>query len=383
MIDTQLLVIGAGPYGLSIAACAKRAGVDVLVLGEPMEFWRRHMPERMLLRSGRDWHLDEADVFTLDAYLVDRKIDAADVSPLPVNLFIEYADWFRSSTGLRVRSDFAHNITRTDRGFVVRLDNGECIAARAVVVTPGVRRFTVLPAWVERSLAPNRYSHTCELVRFDDLRGARCLIVGGRQSAFEWAALLHEAGAAAVHLTYRHETPAFAASDWSFVDPYIDNTIHIPGWYRNLPAAERDAVFQRFWAAGRLNLEPWLSPRLATPSIHRWPQTEVTACDEMPGGEIAVTLSNGERLVIDHVLLATGYSADVAKVPYLRGVLDHIVVADGSPVLDEHFQSSVPGLFFAGFLAVRDFGPFFGFVRGSRAAATLIVRALDEYAMLS
>jgi hypothetical protein len=76
------------------------------------------------------------------------------------------------------------------------------------------------------------------------------------------------------------------------------------------------------------------------------------------------------------VLLATGYSADVTKIRYLRGVLENVSVVNGSPMLDENFQSSVPGLFFAGFVAVRDFGPFFGFVRGCPAAATLIVRAL-------
>jgi hypothetical protein len=57
------------------------------------------------------------------------------------------------------------------------------------------------------------HSHTCDLVDFAGLRGKRCLIVGGRQSAFEWAALIHEAGAAAVHVCYRHDTPAFKTAD--------------------------------------------------------------------------------------------------------------------------------------------------------------------------
>jgi cation diffusion facilitator CzcD-associated flavoprotein CzcO len=279
-----------------------------------------------------------------------------------------------------MRSEFARDITRAGDHFEVRLESGEQITASAVVATPGVARFGSLPEWVERSLPQERYSHTSQLVRFDELRGARCLIVGGRQSAFEWAALLNEAGAEAVHLTYRHDTPEFTASDWSFVNPYIEHTINIPGWYRHLPPAERDAVSQRFWAEGRLKLEPWLGPRLATPAIHCWPQTAVSASHELPSGEIEASLSNGERLVVDHVLFATGYSADVAKIPYLQGVLENVAIANGSPVLDDHFQSSVAGLFFAGFLAVRDFGPFFGFVRGCAAASTLIVRALTASA---
>jgi hypothetical protein len=81
---------------------------------------------------------------------------------------------------------------------------------------------------------------------------------------------------------------------------------------------------------------------------------------------------------VDYVILATGYKADIARVPYLAGVLDHIRVADGFHVLDEHFQSTVPGLFNTGFAATRDFGPIFGFVGGATAAATVIARALVD-----
>jgi pyruvate/2-oxoglutarate dehydrogenase complex dihydrolipoamide dehydrogenase (E3) component len=113
--------------------------------------------------------------------------------------------------------------------------------------------------------------------------------------------------------------------------------------------------------------------------VHRRPGTTVATCHELPSGEIGVQLSNGERLVVDHVLLATGYQPNLANIDYLRPLLDRIDTADGFPVLDEHFQTSVPGLFMCGFVATRDFGPFFGFVRGCPAAATLIVAALLEH----
>src|SRR5690349_22345157 len=56
MHNTELLVIGAGPYGLSVAAHAKDSGTDVTVVGESMAFWKQNMPDGMLLRSGPDWH---------------------------------------------------------------------------------------------------------------------------------------------------------------------------------------------------------------------------------------------------------------------------------------------------------------------------------------
>jgi thioredoxin reductase len=202
--------------------------------------------------------------------------------------------------------------------------------------------------------------------------------VGGRQSAFEWAALLADGDAEEIHVVHRHDAPEFTASDWHFVDGLMDLTATVPGWFRNLPSEEREAIAKRFWAEGRLNLEPWLTPRLDQPSVHQWPNASVAGCREVLGGEIEAQLSTGERLVVDYVVLATGYKVDMREVPYLSGVIDRMELADGFPILDEHFQSSVPGLFVTGFPATRDFGPFFGFVRGCPVAAALTTAGLTE-----
>jgi FAD-dependent urate hydroxylase len=371
-----LLVIGAGPYALSTAAHAKRHGVEPFVVGAPMAFWRQNMPERMLLRSGTDWHLDADGIDTFEAFLERRGIDPGDVSPVPLAVFVEYADWFRAQTGIEPRPAFVSSVEKTDGRFLVRFEDGRRLSADTVVAAPGIARFPVIPDWVPASLSETRWSHTCTLVRFERLRGARALVVGGRQSAFEWAALLAEAGAETVHVVHRHDTPSFETAHWDFVDELMDHTIRIPGWFRNLPAEERHAIAQRFWREGRLKLEPWLPPRLPRAVVRPRPRTEVTSCSELPGGEIEVELSDGQRLTVDHVVLATGYQPDLANVAYLRPLLDRIETTDGFPALDEHFQTSVPGLFMPGFVATRDFGPFFGFVRGCPAAATLIGDAL-------
>lgn len=39
MSRTALQVIGAGPYGLAVAAYARRLGVECRIVGESMEFW--------------------------------------------------------------------------------------------------------------------------------------------------------------------------------------------------------------------------------------------------------------------------------------------------------------------------------------------------------
>jgi cation diffusion facilitator CzcD-associated flavoprotein CzcO len=377
-VHTPLLVIGAGPYGLATAAYAKRTGIEQLVIGKPMAFWHESMPTGMFLRSGPDWHLDAVGEHTLIAYLQERGIDPLEVSPLPVGLFIDYAEWFQKKANVEVLPDLVRNLSKPNAYFEATLESGRSITASTVVAAPGITHFAVIPEWVERCLSPERWSHTSHLIRFDKLREKRCLIIGGRQSAFEWGALLADEGAEEVHIVYQHYSPAFSASDWSFVDEMMDLTLTVPGWFHNLPANEREAIARRFWAEGRLKLEPWLTPRLDKPSVHLWPHASVAACQEDPGGEIKIELSSGTRLAVDYVILATGYKADITKVSYLSGVREHLELADGFPILDEHFQSSLEGLFITGFLATRDFGPFFGFVRGCPVAATLTIAGVTK-----
>jgi cation diffusion facilitator CzcD-associated flavoprotein CzcO len=373
---TSLLVVGAGPYALSTAAFARQHGIDTVVVGRPMAFWQDHMPAGMFLRSGPDWHLDAAAVHTLQAYLEEQAIAPADVDPLPVGLFLDYAEWFRQAKGIEVREDLVADLTKPDGRFVAVLDSGARIAADAVVAAPGICYFTNLPAWAG-SVPPGRAAHTCDLVRFQELSGARVLIVGGRQSAYEWAALLTEHGAERIDLVHRHAAPRFDQVSLRFIEPYVESTVRVPGWWRKLTKREQDAIAQQFWEVGRLTLEYWLTPRLASKTVHRWPGTEVVhAQATAPGDELEVRLSNGEGLLVDHVIFACGYRGDLPRVPYLAGVLDRIQMSDRFPVLDEAFGTSLSGLYLPGFTATRDFGPFFGFVKGTPAAATLIVQDL-------
>jgi FAD-dependent urate hydroxylase len=374
-VSTQLLVVGAGPYALSTAAFARQHGIDTVVLGQPMAFWRTNMPGGMILRSGPDWHLDAGGIHTLEAFLEDRRIAPEDADPIPIGLFLDYAEWFRQSKGIEVREDLVVELARTDHRFEAVLTSGELVVADAVVCAPGIRHYTNLPDWA--ASIPGGADHTCDLVRFDELAGARVLIVGGRQSAYEWAALAREHGAARIDIVHRHDVPRFERVSWKFIDPHVDRTIQVPGYWRNLSEAERDAIARRFWEVGRLTLEHWLTPRLDWNGIHRRPGTEVAGVVATGrDGELDVLLSNSERLAVDRVVFASGYRADLARVPYLAGLLGRIDRADGFPALDEAMGTSLPGLYITGFSATRDFGPFFGFVKGSPAAATLIVRDL-------
>jgi cation diffusion facilitator CzcD-associated flavoprotein CzcO len=352
---SDLLVIGAGPYGLSVAREAMRAGLSTTVVGRPMSFWREHMPAGMYLRSGPEWHLDPAEELTL------REFASGFPDPLPIATFLEYAGWFTAEAGIAVRDAEVLRVAGDRaRGFAATLASGATISARNVVAAPGISRFGVVPEW-----GAGLGEHTCDLVDFAGMDGARVLIVGGRQSAYEWAALIGEAGAERVDVVHRHDEPRFDRVSWAFVEPHIQATLSQPGWWRNLSAAERDAIGRRFWEVGRLTLEHWLAPRLARAPVHRHANAEVVGAHN---GDI--TLSSGITVHADRVVFACGYRSDIDRVPYLP----RISTSGGFPDLDSAFQTSVPGLYIPGFAATRDFGPFFGFVRGAVPAAQMIVR---------
>lgn len=374
MEHVSLLVIGAGPYGLAVAANAREQGINTVVVGRPMTFWTEHMPDDMYLRSGPDWHLDAANVHTFEAFLEERGIAPVDIDPVPIKVFLDYARWFTDEKRLAGRQCLVSTLGHSGQHFQVQLDDGTTITADKVVATPGVRHFQQLPQWADQ-IAPGLGAHTCDLIRFDDLCGARVLIVGGRQSAYEWAALAGEHGAERIDVVHRHDTPRFDRVSWRFVDPYIDQTLATRGWWRTLPSSDQQRISRQFWEVGRLTLEWWLTPRLAGARFHRWPNTHVTTVAQQ-GNTIEVALSSGERLSVDRIIYATGYAANLRRVPYLHDVLPEIGLTDGFPNLDAAFQTSIPGLYIPGFAATRDFGPFFGFTKGCPAAATLIVQDL-------
>jgi cation diffusion facilitator CzcD-associated flavoprotein CzcO len=380
MQTAELLVIGAGPFGLAVAAHAKASGIGVSVVGEPMAFWKHSMPSGMLLRSGLEWHLDAAGVHTLENFLEEKHIRKADVQPIPVEIFREYAEWFRASKKIVVQPLRVTRLRKPDGYFEAECGGGEAIRARCVVATPGLAPFLNVPAEISASLSADRFAHTAALVDFCALAGKRCLIVGGRQSAFEWAALIAEAGAESVDLVFRHDTPRFVESDWSFTDAMIESTLRVPGWFRHLDSGEQEEVEKRFWRAGRLQIEPWLWPRVNKKNVRLWPNSSVVQWRSVEGEAVEASLNQGDKLAVDKVILATGYHVDLSNVTYLADDVasGRLKVDDGFPILDDNVQTTLPGLYITGQASTRDFGPFFGFIRGCIASARIIVAGVER-----
>lgn len=379
--QTGLLIIGAGPYGLAMAAQASHLGLDHLIVGEPMSFWRRHMPAGMFLRSAADWHLDPATIHTIEAFLQSQGKAPANAEPLSLALYLDYADWFRRQKGIDPLRERIDRLDRTDDGsFLATLEGGDTIAARRVVIALGFGAFSHVPDDLAAILPEGSFGHTCDEVDFGPLAGMRVLIIGGRQSAYEWAALLREAGVAEVTVSHRHPAPAFAEADWSWVGPMVEAMADVPGWFRRLSAAGQRTIADRLYAEGRLKVEPWLQQRIERDGVHVLPETRVVRCIPTGKGDYVIALDDGSVWTVDRIILATGYKMQIDRLPLLAAgnILPDLRTSDGFPALDEGFQTSVPGLSITSLPATRDFGPFFAFTIAARTSARIIGTALTR-----
>lgn len=379
--ETNLLIVGAGPFGLAIAAQASHVGIEHLVVGKLMEFWRSNMPKGMYLRSECDWHLDPVNVHTIESFLQSQGQTPRDVEPLSLEFYHSYVDWFQRQKQITPLPAYIRQLDHsTDNDhFVASTFDGRTIQAQKVVIAPGLKHFAHLPDELKSRLPAGRFSHTCDFVDFKSAANNRYLIVGGRQSAFEWAALLVEAGASEVYVAHRHDSPAFTNSDWSWVNPMVDAMAENPSWFRSLSPAEQEAIARKFFEEGRLKLEPWLSPRVSNNRVKILPRTEVVNSVEQ-NGQVLVELTNGDQVSVDQIILATGYKTNIAQLPLLSSgnILAKLATRNGFPVLDDHFQTSVGGLFITSMPATQDFGPFFGFTVAVRVSAKLICEAIAE-----
>jgi FAD-dependent urate hydroxylase len=381
----EVAVIGAGPYGLSVAAHLIGAGIATHVFGEPMAFWRGNMPKGMILRSPwRATHLsDPNQALSLDAYASEQGIDSS--KPLPLENFVAYGDWFQSHAVPDVDRRTVRLIDRTANGFRLKLDGREIVSADRVVVATGLRNQEYRPPMFGE-LPLSLVSHACEHTDLSAFCGKRVAVIGRGQSACESAALLDEAGAEAeiisrgdiywlgnsankgTRKTLRRRLREALASP-SEVGPFpLSWLVEVPGVVRHMPASLREEFSARCLKAAAAG---WLKPRFD--NVKCQTGRSITGA-RIVGDRVVLNLDDGVQ-AFDHVLLGTGYRVDIARLGILAPQLvERIASVDGSPLLGRGFESSVPGLHFVGSYAVKSFGPLLRFIAGAPYAARNVTK---------
>jgi thioredoxin reductase len=396
-VSSRIVIVGAGPYGLSLAAHLKDRGVGFRIFGKPMSNWREKMPRGMLLKSdGFASNLaDPGDALTLEAYCAEQGLPyGAEGHPISRDCFIAYGEAFQQRFVPEMEDRFVTSIRRSGNEFAVRLDDGEIVTADKIIIGIGISDFPYIPP----ALAglPDEFlthpSHHEDLAVFC---GREVAVIGSGSSAIDVAALLQEQGAAVQLIARRAELrfhgrpeehrPLATRLRWP-------NTGIGPGWPSVL-YTKTPAVFHRLPQDLRRRIVTtshgpaggWYMRDRILDHVPYLTGYAPQAC-EIGGGKIKVRLAGAdgsERAIsVDHVIAATGYRVDFRTVGFLDVALRReLNSVHGLPVLSRNFETSVAGLYIIGPAAAFSFGPMFRFVLGARYTARRLARYLASAAV--
>jgi len=388
----ELAIIGAGPYGLSLAAHMQDSGQSYRIFGDPMGFWTQHMPPGMRLKSegfASDLY-DPHTEFPLKAFCAENDIPYGDIGvPVKVETFVSYGQEFQRRYVPQLEALSVHSLARRNGGFELATATGETLRARKVVVATGIANFAYVPPELD-GLPSTRLTHSSQYGDVSRFKGRRVAVLGAGASAIDVAAALNKAGAA-VDLIARVDEIRFHDAPRE-PRPLIER-IQAPrsglgiGWRSRL-CTDLPLVFRalpqalRFRAVAR-HLGPapcWFTRDdiVGRVAMH----LGVSVADaKMLDGSLCLSLRepNGATRVleVDHLVAATGFRVAVSRLGFLAPALKSgLTLADDTPVLGRHFESSVPGLYFIGAAAANTFGPMLRFAFGANYAAKRVLRHL-------
>ena len=393
LVATDVAIVGAGPYGLSLAAHLRERGIAHRIYGRAMETWSDRMPAGMHLKSEgfASTLYAPGDAFALRDYCRERGLPYRDIGlPVPLETFAAYGREFASRYAPELDERDVVDLIPSGDGFELRLAGGERIVAKRVVVAVGIGHFAYLPPEFA-ALPKTALTHASEHRDLSGFAGKRVAVIGAGASAVDIAAILHAQGAR-THVVARipeiryldppdQRPPSFLrrlrwpvtgiGTGWKA--KFFEDLPHV---FHRLPERVRIDIVKRKYAA----MACWFTRDQIAGKVREHLGVSVAKVELAPDG-VHLTLARPDGattiLVADHVIAGTGYRVDLDRLAFLpHGVRARIRTADGSPVLSRHFESSVPNLYFLGLASANNFGPMLRFACGAGYAARRLTKNL-------
>lgn len=379
----EIAVVGTGPYGLSIAAHLRHLGIPYRIFGRPMDSWVSHMPKGMLLKSdGFASNLYDPEAkFTLKQFCEERGIVYADMgTPVKLDTFSDYGRNFSARMVPGLEEKLVTNIQPNRGNFLLELEDGETLTAKRVVAAVGITHFAYTPAMLEQ-LPLEFVTHSFHHADLGSFRGRSVVVIGAGSSAIDLAGLLHEAGADVQLIARRKELKFHSKlptdkprslwqqvrSPLSGLGPGLSSRFFAdcPNVFHRLPENYRLQTVRTFLGpAGG-----WFAKDMVVGKVPLLLGQTVESA-EVRDSRVCLKLraTDGQERSVhaEHVIAATGYTVDIDRLTFLSPELrSKIETVEGAPVLSLQFESSVPGLYFAGLAAANSFGPVMRFAFGA------------------
>ena len=388
---TEITIVGAGPYGLSIAAYLRGYGLDFRIIGSPMQSWLTNMPKGMLLKSAgfASTIYDPGRTFTLDRYCRDQGIPYHDLdTPISLETFSSYGLAFQRRLVPDLENERLVALGRHPEGFALRLESGKSFITRKVVLAVGIDNFRHIPEALLK-LPEGLVSHSAAHHELHAFRGRELAILGGGASAIDIAVLLHEAQAKVQLIARKPDLhiggPWGGRPLWRRIRAPISGIG--PGWRSRIYS---DAPWLYRYLPENFRLR---TAKIPGPSAGWFMQDRVTPVSRLLGYalqdanlsgshvqlQLAAKDGTKREVLVDHVIAATGYKVDVRRLPFLDSdIVAQLHLTGHTPRLSANFESSIAGLYFVGPMAATSFGPVMRFAVGadftSRRISTHLTR---------
>jgi thioredoxin reductase len=385
----EVVIIGAGPFGLSVAAYLRARGLDFRIFGSPMQTWLENMPRGMRLKSEgfASSIYDPHSSFTLAHYCRERNLAYADIGlPVPLETYSAYGLEFQRRFVPHLENKAVVSVRRGSGGFELLLDDGERLTAKNIVMAVGLSHFAHVPPALA-ALPEALVTHSSRHHVLDGFRGREVVVVGAGASALDIAALLQQDGvpvqvvARRSSIHFHSPPPSTRPSFWRQLRKPVTGLG--PGWHLFL-CTHTPLIFRRMPESFRLEkvrnvLGPapgWFMKDQVVGKIPLHLGATVNKAEAVNGRvHLELTDRTGARNTIeaDHVIAGTGYRVDLRRLTFLDpNLLSAIREVEHTPKLSAHFESSVPGLYFVGAAAANTFGPLMRFAFGAGFAANRV-----------